>query len=254
MMATEVATQTEQREPPSTNRPPGRSSIAVKAITACVVASIALAAIAYVVGKTLPSTYQSSGLIRVAVPSQQGAIDPVVTAANDTATQYAQLVSSQPIARRTAHKLGTSTATVRGKISGSTVGAQNLVQVTVTADTAAAASARAAAATLSVQQYISGLNAVASAQYIHDVQRGLASVDRRITKVMIRTSKARPSARSADTVVLQSLNSQRDQLLGQVARDAASNRPTLQLIEASTSPTVISPKPKLYALVAPSSG
>lgn len=244
-----MATSTERPAPP-TRRSAGPASITVTAVVACLLASLGLAAIAYAIGTSLSSTYQSFGLIRVAVPSQQGAIDPVVTAANDTASQYAQLVSSQPVATLTAARLGVSPATLRGKISGSTTGAQNLVQVAVTGDSAAAATRRAAAATISVQHYISALNASASSQYLAEVQRGLAPVDRQITRALVRIARTRPSGRSANTVVLQALNTQRAQLLGEVARDAASNRPTLQLVESSSPATVVSPKPKLYALVA----
>lgn len=228
----------------------GLASITARAVALCLLASIGLAVIAYGVGKTLPPTYQSSGMIRVAVPSQQGVVDPVVTAANDTASQYAQLASSQPVAAMTAARLHLSSTALRGKINGSTVGAQNLVQVTVSSGSAGGATSGAAAATASLQRYITGLNSAAGAQYIAEVQSSLAGVNRRIGKLTVRIARDTPSAAAANAVVLESLNSERDQLLGQVARDAASNRPTLQLVQASSPASVVSPQPKLYALAA----
>lgn len=230
--------------------PGGNGSITAKAAAVCAIVSIAIAALAYGVGKLLPYTYQSYGLIRVALPSTQGIIDPVVTAANDTASQYAQLASSQPVQRLTASKLGVSAGSLDGKISGSTVGAQNLIQVTVTARSSATATARAAAASASLQEYISGLDAQAGAQYIDEVQSGLVRTNQNLIRLQARLANDRPAARSSDILLIQTLSLQRDQLLGEIARDAASNRPALQLVDSATSASVVTPQPTLYAVVA----
>lgn len=201
-------------------------------------------------GKAISATYQSDGLIRVALASQGGINDPVVTAANDIATQYAQLASSQPVAVLAASKLGLPTSSLSGKINGSTVSAQNLVQVTVTADSAAQAEARAAAASAALAQYISGLNGSESTQYVARVRRSLAQITQMIRTLTARIAKDPPGQRSTDTILLESLNTQENQLLGQVARDAASSQPSLQIVNASTPATVVTPRPALYALVA----
>jgi capsular polysaccharide biosynthesis protein len=224
--------------------------ITVKAAAASLVVSMAIGAIAYGVGKWLPKTYQSSGLIRVALASQQGINEPVVTAANDTASQYAQLASSQPVMALTAKTLGVPAHSLKGKISGSTVNAQNLVQVTVTGVSAQVAMARAAAASASLQRYITTLNAQQSAQYQARVHGALSQVNRTADSLIRRLAKDPPTQRSTDTRLAESLSTQRDQLLGQVARDAASNQPTLQVVDSATAATVSSPKPTLYAVVA----
>jgi capsular polysaccharide biosynthesis protein len=216
----------------------------------CLLISVAVAGIAYGVGKKLPATYQSSGLIRIALASQNGISDPVVTAANDTATQYAQLASSQPIQRLAAQQLRVPVNSLDGKISGSTLGAQNLVQVTATASSPGTAAARADAASAALERYITRLNTQESAQYVGGVQRSLGQINQEISTITDRLARETAGQASTDTVLLDSLNAQRIQLLGQVARDAASNQPTLQVVNRSSSASEVSPQSKLYAVVA----
>lgn len=237
---------TRQPERPS----PARAGISVRAAAVCLVLSLVIGAIAYVVGKAVPSTYQSSGLIRVAVPSQQGAIDPVVTAANDIASQYAQLASSAPVAARAATGLGVSAGSLHDKITGSTVSGQNLVQVTASARSARTASARAAAASAALTSYITELNNQAASRYVSGVNRGLTTINRSLAQLTSQLRQAKGSTRAADSAAIQSLANQRDSLLGQVARDAASNEPSLQVVNAAAGASLTSPRPKLYALVA----
>jgi hypothetical protein len=217
---------------------------------ACLIVSVAVAAIAYGVGKHLPATYQSSGLIRIGISPQGGISDPIVTAANDTATQYAQLASSQPVQRLAAGTLRVPVSSLDGKVSGSTLGAQNLVQVTASASTPSTAVARAAATSFALERYLTRLNSQQSAQYVAGVQGSLTQVNQEISAITSRLPRETAGQASTDTILLESLNGQRDQLLGQVARDAASNQPTLQVVNASSSASEVTPQPKLYALVA----
>jgi capsular polysaccharide biosynthesis protein len=217
---------------------------------ACLVVSAVIGGIAYGVGKQLPATYQSSGQIRIALASQGGISDPVVTAANDIATQYAQLASSVPVATLAAKSLGVPVRQIQGKITGGTVGAQNLVQVTASASSAADATNRARAASEALQAYVTRLNAQASVQYTARVQRSLGVIDQEITTLTDRIRTDSATQQSTDTALIESLNGQRDQLFGQVVRDAASNQPTLQVVTPASSASQTSPKPKLYALVA----
>lgn len=201
-------------------------------------------------GSVLPATYSSDGLIRVALASQQGIQDPVVTAANDIASQYAQLASSQPVTILTAAKLGVTPRSLDGKINGSTLSAQNLVQVTATGDSSSVAVARAGAATTSLQQYVTKLNAQQTGQYVSVAQSGLRQTNANIAQLSARLAKDSPAGRTADSLVIASLNSTRDQLLGQIARDAAGNQPALQVVEVASPASKTLPKPWLYALVA----
>ena len=212
--------------------------------------SLLIAAIAYVVGSALPGVYQSSGLVRVVVLSQQGRTDGVVTAENDTATQLVQLAGSQPVLDSAAASLGESSASLSGKITASTLGAQNLVQVQATGDSRASARARALAATQALAAYVGGLNAQTVQQYLGTVQSALGPISRQISATYARISKDSAVLRAADTLQLETLLSTRSQVIGQVARDAASNRTSLQVVSYSDAPSVVYPKPALYALVA----
>jgi capsular polysaccharide biosynthesis protein len=220
------------------------------AVTVVVAASLLIAAIAYVVGSALPAVYQSSGLVRVVVLSQQGRTDVVVTAENDTATQLVQLAGSQPVLDSAAASLGASSGSLSGKITASTLGAQNLVQVQATGDSRASARERAKAATLALADYVGGLNAQTAAQYLGTVQSALGSISRQISATYARISKDSAVLRAADTLQLGTLLASRSQVIGQVARDAASNQTSLQVVSDSGAPSVVYPKPSLYALVA----
>jgi hypothetical protein len=222
----------------------------VRTVAICLAVSVLVAGVAYVVGKALPSTYQSYGVIRIVLASQGGISDPVVTAANDTATQYAQLAASAPVTALAARTLQIPASTLRGKITGSTLGAQNLVQVIATAPSSSSAMRRAAAASAALQRYLTNLNAQESAQYVARVQNSLAQVTAEVRALSARLAQDSPTQRATDAILLESLNNQHDQLLGQVARDAASNQPTLQVVDSATPATVLVPVPKLYALVA----
>lgn len=228
---------------------PAIGPVTVRVLAICVAASFAAAILAYGVGKLLPPTYQSSGLLRVAVPSQGGVSDPVVLAANDSATQYALLASSEPVTRLTAQSLNVPERRLAGKISGGTLSAQNLVQVTVTGDSAGSAVARAEAATASLARYITLLNARESNQYVARVQRGLAQSNLELKSLTQQIGTDSPAQRANDTNALQSLQSEHAQMLEEVARDAAGDQPSVQVVNPSSPATISSPKPKLYALV-----
>jgi hypothetical protein len=220
------------------------------AVTVVVAVSLLIAAVAYVVGSALPAVYQSSGLVRVVVLSQQGRTDGAVTAENDTATQLVQLADSQPVLDSAAAQLGVSSGSLAGKITASTLGAQNLVQVQATGDSRGRARARALAVTQAVARYVGGLNTQAAVQYLDTAQSALGPISRQISATYARISKDSAVLRAADTLELETLLATRSQVVGQVARDAASNQTSLQVVSYSGAPSVVYPKPALYALVA----
>ncbi len=248
----DLSPQTGAPDPPEAPPPRRRSGIGwtIARAASCLIISLAIAAIAYAVGKALPPTYQAYGLIRVALPSQQGIQDPSVTAANDLASQYAQLASSEPVVALTARALGVSASEVRGKISGSTVAAQNLVQVTYTGESANTTTSRAAAATVAFQRYLTKINQQGNTQYVANATTGLRLFNRTVARLTAQLRGAPPAERSSVALLLASLTGQRAQLVGQVARDAAGNQPLFQVVEATTPSTQTIPKPPLYALVA----
>jgi capsular polysaccharide biosynthesis protein len=229
---------------------PAPAKLVPAAVALVLAISLLIGALAYVVGTALPSVYQSTGLIRVTVLSQQGINDQVVTASNDLASQVAQLAVSQPVVGMAAQSLGVGTGSLNGKITGSTLGAQNLVQVTATASSRGAAARRAAAATVALARYQQSLNGAAVNQYVAMVAGALGPLDRSIQTTSGRIAKDSALLRPADAVQLETLLATRSQVVGQVSRDAASNVPRLQVVSATSNPSTVYPKPALYALVA----
>lgn len=209
--------------------------ISFRAAGLCVIAALVAAAAAYAVGRALPPVYDASGTIRVAVPSEGGISDPDVTAANDLASQYQQLVGSQAVQAMTARRLDVPVDSLNGAISGSTIGAQNIVQVTATASSSAVAQARAGAAVNAVQRYLTNLTNGQNQQYLSSLQSG-------VTHATDPPGSSAPSSPAAAN--------ERATLLAQAQLDAAGNQPSFQVVDASASSDETSPRPKLYALVA----
>jgi capsular polysaccharide biosynthesis protein len=221
------------------------SKFSWKAGVVCVVISVAAAAAAYAIGNSLHRVYQSSGTIRVGVPTQGGIDDPVVLAENDLATQDAQLAGSDPVKALAARSLGVSPGSLDGKLSGSTVGAQNLIQVTANGNSRAQAQARARAGVQALKRYLDQLTTQQSAEYLSALRRGVSGSS------LPSPVPSGTSLGAADRRQLAiSAAGQRDQLLGQGIHDAAGNKPTFQVVDSGTSGGLTSPKPKLYALVA----
>jgi capsular polysaccharide biosynthesis protein len=213
--------------------------LSLKRIGRIMLVSVLCAAAAYVISQRLPATYQASGTIRVAVPSQGGISDPDVIASNDLAAQYSQLVSSEPARALTAKAAGIAFNKVDGGLTGSAVAAQNLIEVTATADSAGAAHALAAASVPVVQQYLSTLTAQQNAQYLAVLRQDVSAAMSGPASAEIANDP--PSAASS---------AERDQVLGQAARDAAGNQPSFQVIDPAGTASQTAPRPKLYALVA----
>lgn len=233
------------RRPP----PAGRRS-AFLVVLPAVLVPLVVAAIVYVVANTLPATYESNAQFRVTVPNQAGLTEATVLAANDLATQYAQLASASTVINAAAKTLKIAPSELSGEVSGSTVKAQNLVQVTASTDSPGTARERASAVAIALRKYIDGINTRQSATYARNVTNGLLPLDEEIAKYTKRLNKASETERQSINLLLGSLLSQRQQVLASTARDTAAGRPTLQGIASASAASKTSPRPKLYALVA----
>jgi hypothetical protein len=229
--------------------PPGRRS-ALLVLVPAVLVPLVVAAVVYVVANSLPATYESSAQFRVTVPNQAGLTEAAVLASNDLATQYSQLATASTVIAAAARELKIAPAQLAGEISGATVNAQNLVQVTASADHPADAQARAAAVADALRRYIDRINARQSATYSRNVTSGLVPLDEEIARYTKRLNGASESERQSINLLLGSLLSQRQQVLASTARDAAAGRPTLQGVASASAATKTTPRPKLYALVA----
>jgi capsular polysaccharide biosynthesis protein len=237
-------------EPWQRRQPPTGRRSAFLVLVPAVLVPLVVAGFVYVVANTLPATYESNAQFRVSVPNQAGLTEATVMAANDLATQYSQLASASTVIDAAARTLKISPSQLSGEISGSTVNAQNLVQVTASADTPGAAQARASAVADALRRYIDRINARQSATYSRNVTSGLVPLDEEIASYTKRLQSASETERQSINLLLGSLLSQRQQVLASTARDTAAGRPTLQGIASASAATKTSPRPKLYALVA----
>ncbi len=205
----------------------------------------------YGISSHLHATYQSSATFRVVVPNVTGINDGVVTAANDLASQYAQLATAAPVTLAAASKLGVSPRSLNGRVSAGTANATNVVQVVVTGSSAGAASAGATAVMNSLVAYIAQVDGAGATTYTANVQRYLTPVNDAIGTVGARMlHDSRPVERSVDATLLASLVSQREQTLASQAKDAAAGQPTLQPVSPGGAATRVSPRPGLYAAIA----
>jgi capsular polysaccharide biosynthesis protein len=215
----------------------------VKLTTAalCLVIALIAAAAAYEIGHHLTATYAASGTIRVALSAQGGVNDQDVIAQNDLATQYSQLVNSPAVERLAAKQLGVPVTDLNGALSGSTLDAQNILQVTATGATSLEAEARARAGVEAVTAYLTHATQQQAAQYLARLQH---NVKTQIPDPYPQLNTNRVT-RLRDNLV-----GVRAGFLGQGARDAAGDQPTLQLVNPGGAASETAPKPKLYALVA----
>jgi capsular polysaccharide biosynthesis protein len=215
----------------------------VKLTTAvlCLVVSLIAAAAAYEIGHHLTATYAASGTIRVALSAQGGVNDQSVIAQNDLATQYSQLVNSPSVEQLAAKRLGVPVSDLSGKLSGSTVDAQNILQVNATGATSSEAESRARAGVQAVTAYLTHATEQQAAQYLARLQRNVTT---QIPDPYPQLNTQRV------TRLRDSLVGVRAGFLGEGARDAAGDRPTLQVVNPGGSASETAPKPKLYALVA----
>ncbi len=207
----------------------------------CLVISVAAALAAFVVGHALTKTYSAASTVEVDLNSEGGVTDTVVTAANDLASQLAQLVSSNPVVRLAEGKLHVPASSLTGTLSGSTVAAQNLVQITATGSNASEAESRATAGAEAFMAYVDGLYETYADHYITSVQHGIVS------RVPVPAGDVTPKRVTPYGL---GLSEQEASVISESIRDAAGNVPDLQMVNAGGSATVTSPQPKLYALVA----
>jgi capsular polysaccharide biosynthesis protein len=212
--------------------------------------SVVVAAAVFVVSHRVPATYQSTADFRVTVPNQQGVNDSVVTAANDIASQYAQLTSAAPVLAGAAATLRVPVATLSGEISGGTVNAENLVQVTASGASPAVAQSRAQAIVVAMVNYIDSIDAQQASMYSANAAKLLPSLDQELAGLTKMLSGASASAKATHSGAVATLLEQRQQLLDTLATSAAAGEPTLQIVSTGTGASQVTPRPSLYALIA----
>jgi hypothetical protein len=219
-------------------------------ILGAIVFPLIVAAVVYGVSNSIPATYESNGSFRVTIPNQQGLNDTVISAANDLATQYSQLAAASPVISAAARQLGERPDSLKSAITGGTVNAQNLVEVTATGDSAGLAERRAGAVIVALRAYVDRINAQQSQTYSNNVSQGLAPVEKEIASYQAQLRQAKTLIQRQNlNLILGSLLAQRQQVLSSLAENTAAGRPTLQGISQESSANKVRPRPALYALV-----
>jgi K+ transporter len=209
-----------------------------------------VAAVVYVVSDSITPTYESSASFRVVIPNQAGLNDTVITAANDLATQYSQLATATPVINVAARQLRERPSALKKEITGSTVNAQNLVEVTASAEQGPVAERRADAVITALRAYVDRINVQQSRTYSNNVSEGLAPVEKEIQYYTTQLKQAKTLIERQNlNLLLGSLLAQRQGTLSSLAENAAAGRPTLQGISQQSAADKVRPRPELYALV-----
>jgi hypothetical protein len=216
---------------------------------AVVLIAVLVAAVVYLISDVFHARYESSAIVRVSVQTTSGISDPAVTAANDLASQYAQLAPTAPVVDGAAAALGLPSGDLSGAVTAGTVAAQNLVRITATGSSPAQAQARATAVAEAFVTYVTRLDRQQAHAYEQAVTSKLEPLKREIAAARLRLQSANVETQHNASVLLSSLVVQEESVLSSVAGSAAAAQPTLQLVAPGGPATKASPKPELYAAV-----
>jgi capsular polysaccharide biosynthesis protein len=203
--------------------------------------SLAVAVLTLVVSLLTPATYESSALVRVALPVTGSVGHESIIASNDLARQYAELVASTPVITAAAQVLGIPPSTLRSDVSGGTLQDQNLIEVKAQASSPAEAVRRANAVAAALTSAIQSANSSQASAYEETVRKSLAPLDQAIVS-------ARADAAQSGT--LATLLAQRASLAAGLARDGNAGQPTVGVWSSAGSGRQIQPRVVLYTLVA----
>jgi hypothetical protein len=214
-----------------------------------VIFAVIVGGVVYAGSHKLPATYQATTEFLVTVPNQQGISDPTVTAENDIASQYAQLVSATPVVNAAAKALKVSASTLSGAITGTTVGAENLVQIAATAPNAAQANARAQAAGNAAVAYIQRLTVKSSESYSRSANRTLKGIDGEIAALQRKVKKDSKTQRPIDESTITQLLGEKYTETASIGNNAAAGETSLQAIPGGGNASQTAPNPKEYGLI-----
>ena len=209
--------------------------------------SLAVAVAVYVISNRASPRYQSSATVRVSVQATTGISDPAVTAANDLASQFAQLAPSTPVLKAAAQKLGVTTSSLEGTVTSGTIAAQNLVRVSATGGSATQAQERATAVARAFVAYIDRIDARQAGAYERAVTSKLGPLASEIAAARKQLRSSNAEVQRNATVLLSGLLSAQQTVLSSVAQGSATAQPSLQLVASGSAGSKTSPKPSLYA-------
>jgi hypothetical protein len=236
------------------SEPPTRSTMVWRRKWWIVLAAVVVAAVVYGVTSQLSPRYEASATVQVALLGGN-ATSEGVTAANDLASQYAQIIDSDPVVNSVARRLAVSPDDIRDNVSGATVNDQNLISVSAKAGDGAEATRRATAAARALVSYVTRSVRTQSASVNEEALAQLKPLDDQIRALRKKVAGASASeSRSQEYIASQqslaTLEAQRAATIGDIARSGASGRPSLQLLNPAGAGNKVSPKPTLYAIAA----
>jgi capsular polysaccharide biosynthesis protein len=224
------------------------------------VAIIAGAAATYG-GRVLPSSYSSSAVIGVRMQQTAGVPNETLLAANQLASQYAQLATANSVIAAAAKDLKMSSGVLSQAISAGTVSQLNLIRVSSTADSPAEAQRRANAVSRALADFLIRSNKRQADAFIRQANPTLRQVNRQIAQLQTAVTKGQKDlvqALTADqrTIIagilsgqqamLTALTSQRSQVQSRLAEDAALGRPAIAIVEAAGAGSRTQPPAYVY--------
>jgi capsular polysaccharide biosynthesis protein len=246
----EVPQLTHAPVPPSPSSP-DRLGLLWRAKWVVLVVTALIAALTYGISSAMPAKYESSIVVRIAAQGgDNSASNLAVQASNDLASQYAQLVTAAPPIMEAASKLHIGSGTLAASVSASTVAAQNLVKITAQAPSPEGASTRARQVAQAFRVYVGHLTRRQGNDYANAVSARLKPLDDNIAQTRRQLQTGTASERLESLKILSNLLIQRQEFEASVAKSAASAQPTVQVLFSPSAGAKVSPKPKLYALIA----
>jgi uncharacterized protein involved in exopolysaccharide biosynthesis len=259
MTSTEPLSETQQHPaaPPRTTpspATPSRGSMIWRRKWWVVLFALVVGGATYGVTSQLDPRYEASATVQVALLGGN-ATSEGVTAANDLASQYAQIIDSDPVVEPVARKLHLSADEVRDNVEGATVNEQNLISVSAKAGSGAEASEIATTTARTLVRYVTKSVASQATSVNEEALAQLKPLDdqiRSLRKKMAGASKKEQESQQflANQQSLATLEAQRAATIGDIARTGVSGRPSLQVLNPAGTGKKVSPKPVLYAIAA----
>jgi capsular polysaccharide biosynthesis protein len=219
-------------------------------------AAIVVAGATYGISSQISPQYQASSTVQVALLGGNASSEGV-QASNDLASQYAQIVDSDPVIQAVSKRLGEPTSELRANLSGGTVNDQNLIAVRADAGQAQEATRRATAAARELVSYVTKTTVAQSASLNAEAIEQLKPLDTQIRRLQEQLADAPSSAKtgsSAENIARQqslaTLQAQRAASIGDIARAGAAGRPSLTVLNPAGGASKTEPKPALYTIAA----
>lgn len=215
-------------------------------------ATVVAAGGAFGVAQIVPERYESSSSVRVVVPAG-GTSDPegAVNASNELASQYAQLADSAPVIERARRTEG-ATGLSGGDVSAGTVDEQNLIRLSVAADTPDQSRRRANALSKALTAYVDGVNAEQASRFEDIVRERLRPLDKQVRALQDQLRGPAPRSVAGQEAAAQrrnnlsSLLSERARARVEIAAGVSSASPTVQVLAQAGPGDKSQPKPVLY--------